>query len=200
MNYDNLTDYLTVSDFECVGIIAKHCDLSKLCVASEEAKNFDLIPLFCFGFVNDVLENWNLESADENYEKYNKLICGTKYLENGKMHQNIGFKKLWVYYTYARYVLLNGFNDTANGMVAKQNEFSIPTPIRELNDFSNKYRSMASISYKNVLAYLCLNRSIFPTFNDCNCNLSCGCSGICSCGKTKKLTGFKFRTIKKNGL
>ena len=41
MNCDNLTKYLIVADFECVGIVAKHCDLSKLCLAAEEAKQFD---------------------------------------------------------------------------------------------------------------------------------------------------------------
>ena len=199
MDCNNLTNYLDVSDFQCVGIIAKHCDMTKLCIASEEAKNFDLIPLFCFDFVNDFLDNWNISEENEDFEKYRDLICGSVYFANGKSHQNIGLKRLWVYYTYSRYVLLNGYSDTANGLVSKQNDFSIPTPIRELNDFSNKYRSMASLSYKNILSYLCLKKELYPTFEDCNCELMCGCSGICSCGKTKKLTGFKFRTIKKNG-
>lgn len=203
MDCDNLTKYLSVKDFECVGIMAKHCDLNKLCIAAEEAKNFDLIPLFCFAFVDDVLTNWNLESTDENlaeYTKYKELICGSVYTDsNNVKQQNPGFKKLWVYYTYSRYVLINNYSDTANGIVQKQNDFSIPTPGRELNDFSNKYRNMASLSYRSLLNYLCKNSKIFSTFDDCHCNLSCGCSGNCTCGKTKKLTGFKFRTIKKNG-
>ena len=198
MDCNNIPKYLVPADFECVGIVAKHCDLSKLCIATEEAKNFDLINLFCYEFIADILENWNLEESSENYQKYNKAICGGTYTDcNGKLQNNIGLKKLWVYYSYSRYILLNGFNDTPNGMVQKQNEWSMPTPLKELNDFSNKYRSMASSFYENVLGYLCENKSDFPKFNDCKCKLNCACEGKCSCGKAKKLSGFKFRTVRK---
>lgn len=200
MECDNLEKYLKVSDFECVGLLAKHCNLSKLCIAAEEAKNFDMIPLFCFDFVKDILDNWNLENTDPNFEKYKDLICGKNYSDcNGKLQQNVGFKRIWVYYTYARYILVNGFNDTANGFVQKQNEWSMSTPLKELNDFSNKYRSMGSVYYENMLGYLCQNKELYPAFDNCKCKLSCGCTGKCSCGKTKKLTGFKFKTVKKNG-
>lgn len=198
MNCENLTNYISQSDFDCVGLVAKHCDLSKLCIATEEAKTFDIIPLFCFDFVNDVLENWNLESESENFTKYQQLICGGNYTDaNGKLHQNLGFRKVWIYYSYARYLLINQFNDTANGTVQKQNEWSIPTPLKEVNDISNKYRNMGKSAYESVMGYLCANKSDFQKFDACNCKLSCGCSGSCNCGKTKKLTGFKFSTVTK---
>jgi len=38
---------LLPSQYNCIGILAKHCDLSKLCVAENEASNFDLAELFC---------------------------------------------------------------------------------------------------------------------------------------------------------
>lgn len=199
MDCDNLTNYLKVADFDCVGIVAQHCDLSKLCIAAEEAKQFDLIPLMCFGLVEDVLSNWNLEDTAENFKKYQDLICGGTYSDcNGKTMLNPGFKKVWVYYTYSRYILINNFNDTANGIVQKQNEWSVPTSLKELNDFSNKYRSMAKHAYEGLLGYLCINKTDFPLFDDCGCKLDCGCTGNCSCGKTKKLTGFKFKTVRKN--
>lgn len=199
MNCDNLTKYLTVADFECVGIVAKHCDLSKLCLATEEAKQFDLIPLFCYAIVHEILENWNLQDTDADFQKYKNLICGGTFEDcNGKLLLNPGFKKVWVYYAYARYILINGFNDTANGMVQKQSDWSVPTPLKELNDFSNKYRSMGKQAFEVVIGYLCQNKENFPNFDDCNCKLDCGCIGSCSCGKTKKLTGFKFKTVRKN--
>lgn len=197
MNCNNLQLYLLPEDFECIGNVAKHCDLQKLCIATEEARIFDLIPLFCFDFVADILENWNVTPKTEGYEKYRDLICGGNYTHDGKTYLNMGLKSVWVYYSYARYLLINQFNDTANGTVTKQNEFSIPTPLKEITDFSNKYRAMGREAFESVQAYLCRNKEDFPKFNDCNCRLDCGCSGACGCGKTKKMTGFKFKTISK---
>lgn len=198
MDCQNLEKYIKQADFSCVGLLAQHCDLKKLCIATEEAKTFDIIPLFCFEFVQDILENWNLDSDNANFQKYKDLICGGAYTDcNGKLQQNMGFKKVWVYYAYAHYNLINPFNDTANGMVGKTNPFSNPIPLKQLTDFSNKYRKMGKEAYESVIGYLCNNKELFPKFDDCNCKLSCGCSGSCSCGKTKKLTGFKYSTVKK---
>lgn len=198
MNCQNLDKYINKNDFDCVGLVAQHCDLRKLCIATEEAKTFDIIPLFCFEFVNDVLSNWNLEPENENFQKYKDLICGGTYSDcNGKLQDNMGFKKVWVYYSYARYKLINQYNDTANGDVGKRNDFSIPTPLGDVTTISNKYRNMGKIAFDSVIGYLCTNKELFSKFDSCNCKLSCGCSGKCSCGKTKKLSGFKFKTIKK---
>lgn len=212
MQCNNLTNYLQQSDFDCVGLVAKHCDLEKLCVATEEAKQFDIIPLFCFEMVQDIFDNWNIpqtlpDPTEENpnqtkvnpdYEKYQNLICGGTYSGcDNKTLQNLGFKKVWVYYSYARYLLINQFNDTANGTVQKQNEWSIPTPLKEITAFSNKYREMGREAFNSVQGYLCANKEDFPKFDDCNCHLNCGCSGTCSCGKPKKMTGFKFSTVRK---
>ena len=212
MNCINLTNYISQSDFDCVGLVAKHCDLQKLCIATEEAKTFDIIPLFCFDFVQDVLDNWNIsetlpDPTEENpdniipnpdFEKYQKLICGGTYEDSsGTLQQNLGLKKVWVYYSYARYKLINQNNDTANGTVGKQNDWSIPTPLKEVTDISNKYRNMGKHAFESVLDYLCENKDDFQKFDDCNCRKKCGCSGKCTCGKTKKMTGFKFSTVRK---
>ena len=189
--------YLDNLDFDCIGVVAKHCDLSKLCIGIDEGKNFDIIPLFCFDFVNDILANWNLDEENENFQKYKDLIYGGTYEVSGKTHFNMGFKKVWVYYSYARYLLLNQMNDTANGTVVKQNDWSVPTPLKDVTAFSNKYRDMGKEAYNSVIGYLCANKDSFPKFDCKNCKLSCGCSGNCECGNTKKITGLKFSTIKK---
>lgn len=213
--------YITATDFKCVALVAKHCNLEKLDIAIEEAKQFDIISLFCFDFVNDVLENWSkaLQKIDNpDYDrtqpesvsnmllidnldfdqKYFDLIFGCTYQDkNSKTQQNLGFLRVWVYYSYARYKLLNNYNDTANGTVGKNNEFSLPTPLGEITALSNKYRSMGKEAYNSLHTYLCLHKEQFTKFDDCNCKTSCGCSGNCSCGKTKKLTGFKFSSVQK---
>ena len=218
MNCENLTNYISQSDFDCVGLVASHCDLKKICIATEESKVFDIIPLFCFDFVNDILENWNIppttpnpdfidientpdeleEIPNPDFEKYQKLICGGNYTDNkGRQHFNMGFKKVWIYYAYARYILINQVNDTANGTVRKQNDWSVPTPLKEVNDISNKYRNMGKAAFESVQEFLCQNQVDYPKFDACNCKKQCGCSGKCTCGKTKKMTGFKFSTVRK---
>lgn len=198
MNCENLTNYISRSDFDCVGLVATHCDLQKLCIATEESKTFDIIPLFCYDFVQDVLINWNIPEDNANFEKYQKIICGGNYEDsNGRQHFNMGFKKVWIYYAYARYILINQINDTANGTVRKQNDWSVPTPLKEVNDISNKYRNMGKAAFESLQDFLCQNQIDYPKFDGCNCKKQCGCSGACSCGKTKKLTGFKFSTVKK---
>lgn len=208
MECNNLQNYLSIEDFDCVGDVARHCDLKKLCIATEEARIFDMIPLFCFDFMADVLGNWNISPTipaptEENptetipnpvFTKYQALICGGTYTDSkGRTHYNMGIKKVWVYYSYARYLLINQFSDTANGIVKKDNDFSMPVPLREVTDFSNKYRAMGREAFESVQDYINANRAEFPLYAHQNC----GCSGSCSCGKTKKLTGFKFSTVKK---
>ncbi len=190
---ENLDKYIKKEDFDCIGQVARHCDLDKLCIATEEAKIFDVIELFCFDFVDDVLNNWNSEE-----DEYKLLICGGKYTDKqGHNHYLLGFKKLWVYYSYSRYLLINQLNDTANGNVEKRNDFSLPTPLKEITDFSNKYRKMGLEVYKNLLEYLKENSEKYPHFGNCkNCG-ECGSEENHTGGKTKKMTGFSFTTITK---
>lgn len=198
MNCSNHTNYLTTPDFDCIGQVAQHCSLPKLCVAIEEAKTFDLIPLFCFDFVHDVLENWNLIETDPNYQKYQQIICGGTYTDcGGRLKQNLGLKRVWIYYSYARYLLVNQFNDTANGTVRKQNDFSSFTDMKDIRALSDKYRNMGKEAFESLHGFLCANKNSYPKFDDCNCKLNCGCTGSCSCGKTKKLSGIKFSTVRK---
>lgn len=161
------------TDFTGIGDIANHCDLNKLNIAINEASDFDMDGLLC-DFWDDVLDNWDDDA-------YSDLINGGEYEGcGGKTRKFAGLKKVWVYYSYARYVILNGYNDTPNGMVAKTNNFSIPTPLKELQAISDKYRDMAKITYDRAMGYLCKNRETFENFNSYDCK-GCGCgSNNCS--------------------
>ncbi|MCQ4154543.1 hypothetical protein NNL19_02880 [Riemerella anatipestifer] len=178
--------YLTANDFKGLGLLAKHCDLEKLEIAINEAFKFDIIPLFCFDFVNDVLDNWS--NGD-----YKDLINESKYQLSGRFSYSFGFKTVWVYYAYSRYVLINNYNDTANGLVQKNNEWSIPTPLKEITDISNNYRVMGKEAFESVYSFLCVNRSRFPKFNAKDC--SGGCNDDCNGGETKKIRGAKYKII-----
>ena len=165
------------ADFTGIGDIANHCDLNKLNIAINEASDFDMDGLLC-GFWQDVLDNW--ESPE-----YLDLINGGEYEScNGRMRKFPGLKKVWAYYAYARYVVLNEFNDTPNGNVSKTNNFSIPKTDKAIQSFSDKYRDLAKITYEKVMGYLCKNTETFENFNSYDCK-GCGCgSNNCSERKT----------------
>lgn len=192
------SNYITISDFEGVGLLARHCSLEKLAIAIEQAKQFDLIPLFCYDMMFDVFENWNLNENSPNKLKYNRLIEGCDYVDsNGKRQYNAGIKNVWVNYSYARYLLINHYNDTASGTVKKDFDFSVGATLAEVKDISNSYKNMGKIAYESVHTFLCYNKAEYPLFDDCNCKLTCGCSGKCTCGKTKKTSGMSIINISK---
>lgn len=197
--------YISPSDFSCVGAVTKSCNYDKLCTAIERALLFDVEPLLCYDFMSVILEKWALILAIPSGDpippellSYNSLIFGGEYITcKGKKARHLGVKKLWIYYAYGWYVLINPQDDTPNGLTYKTNEFSTSVPIKDLTVTSNTYRSMAIEIYKNIKEYLCLNKDLFTNFDSCDCHLDCGCTGACGCGGTKKITGFRYKTIRK---
>jgi hypothetical protein len=202
---------LLQSDYACIGEVAKHCDYTKLCIAENEALKFDLAQLFCSEW-SDIKEIWDeiieylaevaeceaipdcdpdLIPQPENYDfKYKLIFGGTFEGCNGKTRQFEGVKAMLIYYSYARYILINGFNDSPTGMVQKTNEFSIPKPLKELENFADKYRTMGYITFENTVGYLCANNTdVFTWWTNCE---KCGC-GTHKCGGTKA-RGYGFRS------
>ena len=190
--------------YNCIGILAKHCDLNKLCVAENEASNFDLAELFCDFWMEIEAIATEVEAyiADNelpepnNYAEKTFLLNGGTYLDcSEKQRPFEGIYKIMAYYSYARYIVLNGFNDTATGMVTKTNEFSIPKTLKELEAFADKYRTMGLISFERTVKYICKNSEIFD-YQHCPTD-KCGC-GSEKCGSTKaKGYGFRSRNINK---
>lgn len=170
---------LIKSDFIGIGEIANHCDLNKLNIAIQESSDFDMEGILC-DFWQDVLDNWE-------EVQWQDLINGGEYEScNGRMRKFAGLKRVWVYYAYARYVVLNEFNDTPNGNVSKTNNFSIPKSDKAIQAFSDKYREMAKTTYDRTMGYLCKNTEIFINFNDYDCK-GCGC-GSDNCRDRKSNT------------
>lgn len=180
-----------VLDFSCIGEVAQHCDTNKLCIATSEAENFDLSDLFCDSFdeinsiiteidaydlavqlCNNDLECIALITVPENLEYKRNLLCGGEYLGcNNKSKKHLGVYTIWAYYAYSRYLILNGFNDTPNGSVRKTNDFSIPTPLKEVQSFADKYRTMGFESFKRTLDYMRKNNT---SNTKCDCSYCTG--------------------------
>lgn len=191
--------------YNCLGIIAQHCDLSKLCIAETEASNFDLAELFCDFWVDIEAINTEIKAYDEapapkpdpplNYTLKKALLEGGTYTDcNSKLRPFEGVYKILAYYSYSRYIILNGFSDSPNGLVQKTNEFSIPKPLKELEQFSAKYRNMGLTSFERTQKFICQNSGVFA-YKHCPPS-DCGCGA--NCGTTKaKGYGFKSKNVTK---
>jgi len=196
---------LQPAQYNCLGILAQHCDLSKLCIAENEASSFDLAELFCDFWVEIEAINNEIKAYDAapepkppipiNYALKKELLEGGTYTDcNGKLKPFEGIYKILAYYSYSRYIILNGFSDTPNGLVQKTNEFSIPKPLKELEQFSDKYRNMGYISFGRTQSFICQNSDVF-NYNHCPpSNCKCGAN----CGTTQaKGYGFKSNNVNK---
>ena len=178
------------SDFTGIGNVAKHCDLEKLQIAINEAIMFDLKPLLCELYFN-VNDNWE-DTEGIWYNLINPLqFTGC----NDKQKSHEGLKNMLVRYSYARYVILNEYNDTPNGGVTKTNNFSIPKAYNDLKQVSDRYRSMAYQIWKEIEGYICLNKDIYNTDSfDCS---DCGCNGKCDSKTKSKGYGIKGSNVSK---
>ena len=196
-------------DFKDIGQLAAHCSLPKLAIAIQEAEDFDLSELFCPNWellagiiaevkAYEVLPEWSLVPEPANYAKKLILVYGGTY-EGPKERKirNLGLIRTWVYYAYARYVILNGFNDTPTGVVSKNNEFSMPKSLRELQSFSDKYIAMGLESYKKSLEFLCYNTDIFTTFIPGDSCKAFECEDNSCHRSNTKVNGMTSRNIKK---
>lgn len=177
---------LLKSDFEFIGLVASHCDQRKLDIAIEESIQFDLKPLLC-DFFFDVDEKWT-----DNDPKWVILIGGGNYTNCRENEVKIlGLKKALTYLAYARYVLINSSDDTPNGLVTKDNNFSIPKPLKEIESVSTRYKNMGIISIEEARGYVCSEKDFTDfedyDFNDCP---DCDCE---NCDGKTKATGFGLR-------
>ena len=183
---------ITQKDFEEIGQLAVHCDKEKLDIAIHESMIFDFEPFLCENFT-DVYENWDsLESA------WKDLICGSSYVGCSERNmRHLGLKRMLLYYIYARYTVLNNYNDTPNGSVTKTNDFSIPKPLKEIEQFADKYRSMGYSVWLGVKKYLCNSKDDYPTLkiNDCE---ACDCNGSGCSDKSVKGYGIRGSNVSKS--
>lgn len=181
---------LNRTDFAVIGQVAKHCNLEKLQIAINEAILFDLKPLLCDLFI-DVEANW-----DETEGIWADIILPKEYTGcNDKTKQHQGLKNVLIRYSYARYVILNGLDDTPNGGVTKTSDWSIPKPYSDLKAISDRYRTMAYELFKEVEACICLNIDDYENANF-YC-APCGCNGKCGTKTKAKGYGIKGSNISK---
>lgn len=211
MNCNNQPSRVTQEDFACVGDIAVNCDQKKLCIAINDAMDFDLRPLLC-DFFNEAFAVWDevqayqdaVKACEEdpecetppvepvNYAEKLMLICGGDFYGcNSATNHHLGLKKLLLYYSYARYLPKNGYNDTPTGVMVKTNEFAMSAPLKEVQAIADEYRTKGYETFKGLASFICANHSLF---NSSSC--TCG-----KCDRNPKAVGYGVSgsIIKKSG-
>lgn len=181
---------LNKEDFYPIGQVAKHCNLEKLQIAINESIMFDLKPLLCDLFI-EVNENW-----DDTEGIWFDIIEPLEFEGcNGKQKTHQGLKNVLIRYAYARYIIINGFDDTPNGGVTKNNDWSIPKPYSDLKQVSERYRNMGYDLWQEVEGYICLNEDVYENADfDCK---PCGCNGKCGSKTKNKGFGIKGSNVSK---
>ncbi|QGZ15854.1 hypothetical protein [Elizabethkingia phage TCUEAP1] len=199
-------NYLKPSDFKKIGVVTKHCDAEKLETAMIQALQFDMFHLFGYGFLYDL---YGVGFTEPQGSVLFTALKGGAWSRNPKdlnveVEFCAGLQQVWALYTYARYKIMNEFNDTPNGTVSKQNNYSLPMPLAEVKTLSNHYRDMAKASADTVKDYLCFASNpdnmegvkYFQFFDRCVCP-PCGCAGPKCSGKckTERTAGVKYGRI-----
>lgn len=183
---------ITRNDFKGVANISLHCNLDSLNIAINEAVNFDLEELFCDFFHSILAIHKEVEDGNTEPLKLNLINGGEFTTCNNQKRTHLGVKKIVAYYAYSRYIMLNGYEDTPSGTVTKTNDFSIPKPLKEVQQFADKYRTMGFLSFKKTLEFIKQNREHFnfTTADACAC-------GKCNAQTQVKGFGFNSSIIKK---
>lgn len=186
--------------YKSVGDIARHCNLDKLAIAENEALTFDLPEIFCENWfsISEIL-NRHLDVEGTNTPEEEKLLLGSSYIGcSGRNFQQAGILAAIAYYSYARYITINGYNDTAVGLKQKNDNFTMPVPLAELQNYSDKYRNMGKVTANRIKSFLCRSKVEFPFYIG-NCVCECG-SENCGSGIATKGFGFSSKNISKYDL
>lgn len=121
------------------------------------------------------------------------LINGGEYEVDGVIHYTQGLRKIIACFAYARYIIINNTTDTINGLVKKDNDFSVPTPMRDLKDISNHYRNMAFKWIDGLKSFLCTYKDEF-NYTSSGCN---NCQAKTKNNYDNKRVGSSFKIIRK---
>jgi hypothetical protein len=144
-----------VATFLQVAIGTSEPEFNKLI---NEAQIFDLKPLMCEEFFNDLMKN-------KTEEKYVKLIDGCEYVYNGIDYKFIGLDGVLSYFTYARHSIETQNVSTTHGMVQKTTPFSTPVPLEDRRNAFYQRKSEAGKLMQDVILFIKRNPDIYPLWN-----------------------------------
>jgi hypothetical protein len=143
-----------------------------------EAQEFEFQPMIGDEFYLDILED-----AGNSFTKYNFLWSGGEYIYGKYKYNNPGFKKMLIYYAYARIIEASNTNSTAFGTVQKLNQHSTQVSTKQIGIMVAQARSGAKAYENKVIDYLNRFENDYPLYRCYRDN--------------KKFPGFRISGVRK---
>jgi hypothetical protein len=139
-----LIKLIDISDIQAMKPVSSNAnEAKKIDPFILEAQQFDLKELLGSALYLDFLKDF---SASPALQKYSDLFYGSEFECGGIAYKHEGLKSVFVYLSYARYVLNSNIEATAFGTVHKKEEYS-----EHVDD--STVRKLYDQSYSGALAY-----------------------------------------------
>lgn len=148
--------YLSVSTFRKVEDFERY---------AREAQMFDLKPLVCEDFYQDLM-------SETPQRDYSLLLEGGSYTHQGRKYEFAGLKAVLAYFAYARYIFTGHQIDTPYGVRGKVYQDGEGVSQGERRDLRTLYMQNANELWEDCRRYIERHRGQFPEWS--SCDTGCG--------------------------
>jgi hypothetical protein len=161
-----MTLLISLSDFNGYPAISANTNVvKKLNPYIEEAQKLDLLPMLGSRLYWALIADFE---ASPSLAEYGDLFNGSEYTINGKTYKHEGLKPVLIYLTYARYRMNANEEETATGLVVKNNPYSEAASEKAIARRVDQARSAAFAYMEPVIKFLNDNSSDYPLWeNEC---------------------------------
>ena len=147
-----MTKLISISDFSGYPAISTNVNTAKkLDPYITEAQRFDLLPILGQELYWDLINDF---TASPSLVEYGDLFNGSEYTISGKTFKHEGLKPALIYFTYARYRMNANEEETAGGLVTKNNPYSEPASEKTIARRVDQARSAAFAYMEPVIKFL----------------------------------------------
>jgi hypothetical protein len=155
---------ISISDFEGFPAISVNTNVvKKLNPYIKEAQELDLLPILGQELYWALMEDFE---ASPSLATYSDLFNGSEYTLNGRTYKHQGLKPALIYFTYARYRMNANEEETATGLVIKNNPYSEPASEKSIARRVDQARSAAFAYMEPVIKFLNDNEEDYPLWRN----------------------------------
>lgn len=154
---------ITIADFSGLPAISGNTNvLKKLTPYIKEAQELDLLPILGQEFYWALIADFD---GSPSLATYDDLFNGSSYTLSGHTYKHQGIKLALCYYAYARYRMNANEEETATGIVTKNNPYSEPASEKTIARRVDQARSAAFAYMEPVIKFLNDNSDDYPLWN-----------------------------------
>lgn len=162
-----MTILLTLSDFLTITSISASLNGDKkLLPYVGEAQQFDLKEVMGSAFYLDLVKDFE---GSPQLQKYSDLWNGSEWICNGKTYRHEGLKTVLIYFSYSRYILNSSQQETAFGIVLKQEQNSEYVSEKTILRKADNAKSGAFAYMDDVIRFLNDNSTDYPLWISSYC-------------------------------